>query len=275
VGLYSIIKNTIKNTIFKEEDMKKVLALLLTGAMALSLAGCGGQNAKKIYDDAAKKTAELDSMDVSSVIAMKMAQGEETIDISMDMDMKISGINTDSMKYQADANTNMMGQNQELSMYYENGYYYMDAMGQKIKYAMDLDAMMEQIKQSTEGSSMDSSYLKDIQAKKDGDNQNLTYTVDATKMDSYLQDIMSQMGTDAEGVTYNIKEASGEAVVNKDGYISRQKVKMVFEMELQGETISMDMDVDSTYNNPGQTVEVTTPNLEGYEEVDASALQNQ
>ncbi|WP_333647400.1 DUF6612 family protein [Lacrimispora sp.] len=255
--------------------MKKVLALLLTGAMALSLAGCGGQNAKKIYDDAAKKTAELDSMDVSSVIAMKMAQGEETIDISMDMDMKISGINTDSMKYQADANTNMMGQNQELSMYYENGYYYMDAMGQKIKYAMDLDAMMEQIKQSTEGSSMDSSYLKDIQAKKDGDNQNLTYTVDATKMDSYLQDIMSQMGTDAEGVTYNIKEASGEAVVNKDGYISRQKVKMVFEMELQGETISMDMDVDSTYNNPGQTVEVTTPNLEGYEEVDASALQNQ
>lgn len=255
--------------------MKKVLALLLTGAMALSLAGCGGQNAKKIYDDAAKKTAELDSMDVSSVIAMKMAQGEETIDISMDMDMKISGINTDSMKYQADANTNMMGQNQELSMYYENGYYYMDAMGQKIKYAMDLDAMMEQIKQSTEGSSMDSSYLKDIQAKKDGENQNLTYTVDATKMDSYLQDIMSQMGTDAEGVTYNIKEASGEAVVNKDGYISRQKVKMVFEMELQGETISMDMDVDSTYNNPGQTVEVTTPNLEGYEEVDASALQNQ
>lgn len=255
--------------------MKKVLALLLTGAMALSLAGCGGQNAKKIYDDAAKKTAELDSMDVSSVIAMKMAQGEETIDISMDMDMKISGINTDSMKYQADANTNMMGQNQDISMYYENGYYYMDAMGQKIKYAMDLDAMMEQIKQSTEGSSMDSSYLKDIQAKKDGDNQNLTYTVDATKMDSYLQDIMSQMGTDAEGVTYNIKEASGEAVVNKDGYISRQKVKMVFEMELQGETISMDMDVDSTYNNPGQTVEVTTPDLEGYEEVDASALQNQ
>ncbi|WP_367568758.1 DUF6612 family protein [Lacrimispora sp.] len=255
--------------------MKKVLALLLTGAMALSLAGCGGQNAKKIYDGAAKKTAELDSMDVSSVIAMKMTQGEETVDISMDMDMKISGINTDSMKYQADANTNMMGQNQELSMYYENGYYYMDAMGQKIKYAMDLDAMMEQIKQSTEGSSMDSSYLKDIQAKKDGENQNLTYTVDATKMDSYLQDIMSQMGTDAEGVTYNIKEASGEAVVNKDGYISRQKVKMVFDMELQGEAISMDMDVDSTYNNPGQTVEVTTPDLEGYEEVDASALQNQ
>ncbi|MFT4107638.1 MAG: hypothetical protein QM657_17945 [Lacrimispora sp.] len=255
--------------------MKKVLALLLTGAMALSLAGCGGQNAKKIYDDAAKKTAELDSMDVSSVIAMKMIQGEETVDISMDMDMKISGINTDSMKYQADANTTVMGQNQEISMYYEGGYYYMDAMGQKIKYAMDLDAMMEQIRQSTEGSSMDSSYLKDIQAKKAGENQNLTYTVDATKMDSYLQDIMGQMGTDAEGVTYNIKEASGEAVVNKDGYISKQKVKMVFEMELQGQTISMDMDVDSTYNNPGQTVEVTTPNLEGYEEVDASALQNQ
>ncbi len=252
--------------------MKKVSVLLFTAAMALSLAGCGGQNPKKIYDDAAKKTAELDSMDVSSVIAMKMTQGEETKDIFLDMDMKISGINTDGMKYQADANTTMMG---PIFMYYESGYYYMDAMGQKIKYAMDLDAMMKQIKQSTEGSGMDSSYLKDIQAKKDGENQNLTYTVDATKMDSYLQDIMSQMRTDADRMTYNIKEASGEAVVNKDGYISKQKVKMVFEMELQGETISMDMDVDSVYNNPGQTVEVTTPDLEGYEEVDASAVQNQ
>ncbi len=46
-------------------------------------------------------------------------------------------------------------------------------------------------------------------------------------------------------------------------------------MTAEGETIAMVMDTDSTYNNPGQTVEVTAPDLEGYTEIDASALENQ
>ncbi len=160
-------------------------------------------------------------------------------------------------------------------MYYENGYYYMDSMGQKVKYAMDLDAMMKQVKQSTEGASVNSSYLKEITAKKDGNNQVLTFTVDAEKMDAYVQDMMGQLGTNMEGVTYTIKEASGEATVNKDGYFTNSKVKMSLEMNTQGETIAMVMDTDSTYNNPGQTVEVTAPDLEGYTEIDASAMENQ
>ena len=56
-------------------------------------------------------------------------------------------------------------------------------------------------------------------------------------MDAYVQDIMSSMGTAAagmEGVTYKIKEASGEAVVNKDGYFSSMKIKMLMDMEVQG-----------------------------------------
>jgi hypothetical protein len=168
-----------------------------------------------------------------------------------------------------------MGQNIDLSMYYENGYYYMNSMGQKIKYAMDLDEMMKQIKQSTESASVDSSYLKDITAKEDGDNKVLTFTVDAAKMDAYVKDLMSQVGTDMEGVTYTIKEAKGEATVNKDGYFSSQKISMSLDMTSQGETVSMVMDTDSTYNNPGQTVEVAAPDLEGYTEVDPSTMQAQ
>lgn len=78
-----------------------------------------------------------------------------------------------------------------------------------------------------------------------------------------------------EGVTYTIKEASGEATVNKEGYFTNSKIKMSLEMNTQGETIAMVMDTDSTYNNPGQAVEVTAPDLEGYTEIDASAMENQ
>lgn len=256
--------------------MKKYLMMFLALATALSLTACKGEKDPKVlYDEASKKTSELTSMDVISVINMQMTQGEETTDIKMDLDMKMADINTENMRYLAKGTTSLMGQNMDLLMYYENGYYYMDSMGQKIKYAMDLDGIMKQVKQSTEGASVNSSYLKEITAKKDGANQVLTFTVDAEKMDAYVQDMMGQLGTNMEGVTYTIKEASGEATINKEGFFTNSKIKMSLEMTTQGQTIAMVMDTDSTYNNPGQTVEVTAPDLEGYTEIDASALGNQ
>ncbi|WP_313155916.1 DUF6612 family protein [Lacrimispora sp.] len=256
--------------------MKKCLLLFLALATTLSLAACKGEKDPKVlYDEASKKTSELASMDVISVINMQMTQGEDTTDIKMDLDMKMADINTEKMRYLAQGTTSFMDQNLDILMYYENGYYYMDSMGQKVKYAMDLDAIMKQVKQSTEGASVDSTYLKDITAKKDGANQVLTFNVDAEKMDAYVQDMMAQLGTNMDGVTYSIKEASGEATVNKDGYFTSSKIKMSLEMSAQGETIAMVMDTDSTYNNPGQTVEVTAPDLEGYTEIDASALGTQ
>lgn len=256
--------------------MKKCLMLFLALATALSLAACKGEKDPKVlYDEASKKTSELASMDVTSVVNMQMTQGDNTTDVKMDLDMKMADINTENMRYLAQGTTSVMGQSLDISMYYENGYYYMDSMGQKVKYAMDLNAMMDQIKQSTEGASVDSSYMKEITAKKDGDNQILTFTVDAEKMDAYVQDLMGQLGTNIEGVTYTIKEANGEATVNKEGYFTNSKIKMTLEMNAQDQTIAMVMDTDSTYNNPGQTVEVTAPDLEGYTEIDPSALQNQ
>lgn len=257
--------------------MKKSLTIFLAAAMALALTACsGGKDAKAVYDNATKKTSELTSVEANSAISMQMTQGENKTDIKMDLDMKMSGINTDSMKYLAEGTTSLMGQDIDLFIYYEGGYYYMDSMGQKIKYAMDLDEMMEQIKQGTEGASVDSSYLKDIKASEDGDNQTLTFTIDAEKMDAYVKELMVQLGTSGmEGVTYNIKEAKGEATINKEGYFSSQKITLSMDMTTQGETFSIVMDTDTTYKNPGQTVEVTTPDLNGYTEVDPSTMQAQ
>lgn len=256
--------------------MKKTLTMFLVFAMAFSMTACAGaKDAKTIYDEATKKTSELTSMDVTSIVNTQMTQGENKTEMKMNLDMKIADINKDSMRYSATGTTSVMGQDLDISMYYENGYYYMNSMGQKIKYAMDLKEMMEQVKQSTEGASLDSSYMKEITAKKDGDNQVITFTVDAQKMDTYVKDLIAQMGTNLEGVTYNIKEVKGEATVNKDGYFSKSKINMSLDMTAQGETISMVMDTDAAYNNPGQTVEVTAPDLEGYTEVDPSTMGSQ
>ncbi len=256
--------------------MKKCSALLLTVTIVLSLAACGvKKDPKVIYDEALKKTAELSAMDVTSAINIQMAKGENITDITMDLNMKMADVNTENMKYLAQGTAAVMGQSMDITMYYENGYYYMDTMGQKVKYAMDLDAMMDQIRQSTEGASVDSSCLKDITAEKEGDNQVLTFTVDAEKMDAYVKDLMTEMGINMNGLTYTIKEASGEAAVSKEGYFANSKIKLSLEINMQGETAAMVMNTDSTYHNPGQTVEVTAPDLEGYTEIDPSAVQQQ
>ena len=112
---------------------------------------------RTIYDEASKKTSELQEMDIETTAAMTMTQGDQTIDLSTTMDIQMTGANTDDMKYLAAGKTTMAGQDIDVTMYYEGGYYYMETMGQKIKYAMDLNQLMEQVKQSTEGANMESS----------------------------------------------------------------------------------------------------------------------
>lgn len=252
--------------------MKKVVSIVLTAVMALSLAGCSKPDPREIYDAASKKSGELTDVDMTYEADMKMIQGEDTLDMTMSMAMKMTGINSDSLRYFAEGTTSTMGQDIPMSMYYEDGWYYIDTMGQKFKYAMDMETMMEQIKQSMGNANMSSEYLTDITAEKDGDNQILTFTADASKLDSYVQDVMGMMGTGMEGVSYAINEMSGEAVVNKEGYFSSSKILMKMDMTAEGETVAMEMDVDVVYQNPGQSVTVDSPDLEGYTEIDPSLL---
>ena len=50
------------------------------------------------------------------------------------------------------------------------------------------------------------------------------------------------------------------------------KVNMTLSMEAEGETVDMNLTVDSTVNNPGEEVSITLPDFSGYTEVDAASL---
>ncbi len=86
--------------------MKKVSAVLLAMAMVLSLASCGSkQDPKEIYDAAVKKSQELTSMDVDYEMDMVMSQGDDKMDVSTSMNMKMDGLNTEGMRYLAEGTT--------------------------------------------------------------------------------------------------------------------------------------------------------------------------
>lgn len=167
------------------KSVKRAAIIAVSALLAMSMAGCAKKkDPKELYTEAIKKNQELSSMDMSSVVKMTMSQGEETIDVDVDMDIQMADVNTDKMKYVAKGSTSLMGQSIETSMFYTDGYYYMDMMGQKMKYAMDMDKLMEQVKQTTDNGNLNVEYMKDIQAKKDGDTTILTFSADPAKMDS-------------------------------------------------------------------------------------------
>lgn len=258
--------------------MKKVLALVLSTAMALSLTACGGgaakpKDPKEIYTAAVKKNSELKSMDMTTKMDMAMKMGEESINMVMDMDIQMDQINTDKMKYYANTKTTADGESMDMVIFYTDGYYYMDAMGQKIKYQMDLTTMMEQVNQSTSTGDLDVEWLKDLTLKEDGDNQILTFTADPAKMTDYVDEMMAGMAASAQldDMEMTINSVSGEYVINKDGYYTAMKMAMDIDMSAQGQSINMVMDMDATINNPGQAVTVTLPATDDYVEMGAAA----
>ena len=287
--------------------MKKFLTMLLIVAMALSITACAAEkkekkaseltsdvastaqapisqsetsgnkadleiktsdlDAKTIYDEAARKNSKLTSIDAKSTVTTNMS-GAETSDTKLDLDIKIADWNKESMRYLAVGSNTGMGETVEVSQYFEQGYYYDSYAGQKLKFARDPEDMMKRFKDSTLGAGFTSLDMKDITVKEDGDCQILTFHVEASKLDAYLDDLMSRMELDLDGVNCTVNEAYGEAVVNKDGFFIHTKFRLSLEITTRGNTSIMVKDMETSYNNPGQEVEVTPPDLEGYNEVE-------
>ena len=195
------------------------------------------------------------------------------------MDMKASQLNTAQMLYLADMDMtlDMSGTSQSVNTktFYKDGYCYMDSMGMKMKYAMDLSSMMDTLNQSTNVANMSSSDLKELSLEKSGDNRILTFTADPAKMNDQMKSVLGAVGNEltASGdVQINVTDISGKYVINKDGYYTNATINMTFDMSMMGMTFNVTGDVDMKVNNPGKPVTVTLPDTEGYEEVDMSSL---
>ena len=134
---------------------------------------------------------------------------------------------------------------------------------------------MEQVKQTTDNGNLNVEYMKDIQAKKDGDTTILTFSADPAKMDSYMKEMMESMGGVMQGMDtaqFTIKTVEGDLTLNKEGYYTNMKMTMDMDMTMQGETIGLKMEMTAEVHDPGKTVEVTLPDTEGYQEIDPSVL---
>ena len=223
---------------------RKAAAVLMAGALAVAaVSGCAKkQDPKEIYSAAMEKNSALDSVDMDVTMKMAMTADGESMDMEVSSNTKMDQSDKEHVKFITASSVAMDGMNMETTVFYEDGYYYMEAMGQKMKYPMDLESLTAQIQESVGSTTLPVESLDTVE--------------------------VSQVS----GLNMTVNSASGEYTIGKDGYYTDMKMNMDLSMESQGASVGMILDVTGTVHQPGQPVEITLPDTADYVEIDPALL---
>lgn len=235
--------------------------------------------AMEVYKTAQAKNNDLDSMDTDVSYWMEMDMDGTVIETGMDMNMKIRGAKTGNLEFVADGSMNMLGTESQIQMFYTGGVYYMDMLGMKISQSMPMEEALETANSSVEGfTDADEKMMRNLAMRTEGEDTILTYEINASYMNELLGGVMDAMPTEESGFSaeYQINEASGEIVIDSNGYYTSQTMKMDMDLSMTeletGETTTVGyvMDVYMNINNPGQEVSFELPSTEGYMSIDGA-----
>ena len=251
--------------------MKRIFAVLMSTALVLSLAACG-QSAKtpeEIYDEAILKSQSLDALDGDMEMAMTMDMGGMSLGMKMGADIQLKKISDSEAELAMVMSTNILGEEVIVEEYFKDGYLYMnDGSGFKLKAPFDYSEVAGQATLNT-ATSRDFMDKLEMTEDKDG-NYVFSYTIAPDKMNEYLDNALDGMDElMGEDGSFTIGEMGGTCVIDKDYNVLSDKVHMVMDMSVEGQTVSMSVDVNLVYNAVGDAVTVEFPaDLDSYTEVD-------
>ncbi|MCC8026927.1 MAG: hypothetical protein LIP16_16715 [Clostridium sp.] len=263
--------------------MKRVMAVVLTAALLSPMTAYADQSAdalelyRKVYEksQAATDMNAFYDFNVKMSVPADSGQGTENLEMRMEMNAKFSNV-TDpaNMRYMTYTRMTVPELGEiTYSMYFFNNYCYMDMLGQKVRYPMDLTKIMEQAMAASGTFELSESLLKDLNMWSEGENQVLGYTIDDSRMNEYLHTVLAASGMNEmlEGMDLKLRNISGEYVVNPNNDIIKMRLKMTMDMTMEGQTITITMDGDIGIADPGQPVDVPLPNPAEYTEISAPA----
>ncbi len=265
-----------------KKSIKKLSAILLAGILVFSMTACTKKrSAKEVLESSIKKAKDMTSSQMTGTAKYKIESGDSDSSSAMEFDMsfdaKVTDTNKDSMKMDMNMKMSVLGQSMNMKMYYTDGYYYMNSMGQKQKVKMDIAAMQKQLESTTGQSTLPSKYYKNLKLKEDGDNLVLSYSLNKDGLNEYIESLMSQMSsitgnTSGSDVSDSIKISSfsGKRTLDEDDNTLKESIKMVMESKT-GEAGKITISMTMNYKNPGKKVTVELPSdLDTYKEVDSS-----
>lgn len=225
--------------------------------------------------DATSKNANATSMQMNGDTKMQITMNSLTQIVTQKMDIAVVQNGNDYIM-KMDSTTDMSGTTQNTSMYYADGWMYIDIGTAKYKYqyALNSDELAAMTQQSGLGSISEPFYLIQSITKTDT-GTGLSYKVvfSAAAMNDMLGSLLSQITNDLESA--NIKFNALEAVYSCDNNGNLQSILITGDIEMGmtsgQETINIGMTFQSTTKivATGNAVTVTPPaDLTQYETIE-------
>lgn len=263
--------------------MKRLAAVVLGVALLCPMTAYAAQSqeALELYKAVEARNQNMTDMNAFYDFKMKMTgsllenEGISPIDMRLEMNMKMNHIQDPSqMRYMAYCRMTVPESEPiTYSMYYLDGYIYMDMLGQKVKYPVAMGDMMNQALASSKAFDVPEDLVGDFSLWDEGENKVIGYTINDAKMNEYMQMVLGSTGLTGmlDGLDMKLYNIRGEYVVNPAGDCIKMRLKMDMDMTMQGETFSVNLDGDVGIADPGQPVDVPVPNPAEYTDIQAAA----
>lgn len=263
--------------------MKRFLAAFLSAALLCPMTAYADSaaDAKALYHQVNEKQKSITDMNAFADFKISIGgsiledTGMDSMNMRMEMNMKMNHMTEPrQMRYMMYSRTTMDGLEEPMiiSAYYQDGCYYQDSMGQKMKMSMDIGTMMEQSMASAMAFEDEmEGYLSNFRLWDEGENKVVGFVMEANRMNEYLQMVLGSTGMSGllDIADLTMGDVIYEYVVDPAGNCIKIRMKMDMAMEADGERITMNLDGDIGIADPGQPVEVpTVPDPQAYQDFD-------
>lgn len=223
---------------------------------------------------AAEKLSTLKTGDLAFKGSMKVSAAGEEMTYAADAGIKVAGTE-DKPVVGANAKLSMMGQEVTVEGYFADGYVYAVVNGEKMKMAVDLAEVENELKNSLEDAEIDTEALPEFDFKallnkstitKDAaGNSVVKVALEVKDAQDYLDKLMKEIAgaAEADGMAkITVKQFDVELALGA-GYLSGVSLKAKADVDADGEVGTIELDLDVELKNPGQAVTITPP--AGYE----------
>ncbi len=237
-----------------------------------------------LYDEYAQlieKNSATTNMEADVKMTMDMKMNDVSV-MNMDMDSKISMLmnleQMDKSKFSVVGSTkiNMSGalvgqetdvnMNTDINAYYTDGVYYVNTAGQKIKMPMSFDEMLSSVDIQALSKKEPISSIDTLSKQADG-TYNVSYS--AGYINSTIDSLFAQLGMTTDDLEMSMDKID-MTITPENGLIKGMTADMACTMNIEGQTVGMDINVVYDVLKTGSSVSVELPaDLDTYVDINS------
>ena len=151
-----------------------------------------------------------------------------------------------------------------MSAYYADGMYYISSAGQKMKMAMSFDEMLSSLDMNALTKREPISSIDTLSKDANG-TYNVSYSTNY--LNTTVNNVLAQMGMTADDIKMSIDKVN-MTITPQNGEIKSMTADMTYTMQLEGQSMTLDMNLDYNILNTGSSVVITAPtDLDSYVDI--------